>query len=113
MPRTQHGRRWRVAAGMLILAFTLLIPLQSAVAGGPTGAGRITKIVEQMAAADDPYAAFAALPERDQLAVKDYLTVATKRGAASTKPATEHGPRVSSSSALRQTSAVSSTAILG
>jgi hypothetical protein len=60
---------------MLALALALLVPLQSAAAGGRSEASRTTEIVEQLAAADDPYAAFAVLPERDQLAVKDYLTV--------------------------------------
>lgn len=77
MAQAQHGHRWRTAAALVALAFALLIPLQSAAAGGPGGGGRIARIVDQLAAADDSYAAFATLPKRDQMAVKDYLTVTT------------------------------------
>jgi hypothetical protein len=60
---------------LLVLAFSLIVPLQPAAAGGPTEAGRISQLVEQVAAADDPHAAFADLPERDRLAVRSFLTV--------------------------------------
>lgn len=75
MPRTGRGRQWRAATGILGLVFALLVPLQSAVAGGPGGVGAVTGLVAQLAAADDPYAAFAALSRHDQLAVKEYLLV--------------------------------------
>lgn len=77
MAHAQGGRGWRTAATVVALAFALLVPLQSVAAGGPSGSGRVARIVEQLAAAGDQFAAFAALPERDQLAVKDYLTVTT------------------------------------
>lgn len=77
MAHARRGDRWRTTATVVALAFALLIPLQSAAAAVPIGSGRVAKIVDQLAAADDPFAAFAALAERDQLAVKDYLTVTT------------------------------------
>lgn len=77
MAHAQRSRGWRTVAAVVALAFVLLIPLQSAAAGGPSGGGRVARIVDQLAAADDPYAAFAALAEGDQLAVQDYLTVTT------------------------------------
>lgn len=76
MPRSQH-RRWRTATALAALAFALVFPLQPVAAGGPSHGDRIARIVDQLAAEVEPYLAFAALPERDQLAVKEYLKVTT------------------------------------
>lgn len=77
MAHPHQGRRSRVAAVLLALAFSLTIPLQAAAAGSPIEAGRISQLVEQLSAADDPHAAFEKLTPRQQQAVLDYTEAVT------------------------------------
>lgn len=95
MAHAQGGRGWRTVATLVALAFALLVPLQSVAAGSPNGSGRVAKIVDQLAAAGDQFAAFAALPEHDQEAVKDYLTVTTYVDSAASPKAGAPGGEVS------------------
>ena len=67
-------RGWRAAAVLVALAFTLLMPLGASAADRGSDGARAARIVGALASANDPYAAYAALSQRDQVAVKDYLT---------------------------------------
>lgn len=67
-------KRGRSISVIVVLVAALVVPFGSVSAAGP-GGGPVAALVDRLARADDPYAAYARLSLQDQTAVIDYLKV--------------------------------------
>ena len=64
-------RRGPSISVIVVLLAALVVPFGSVSAAGP-GGGRVAALVDRLAQADNPYAAYATLSSQDQSAVIDW-----------------------------------------